>query len=835
MPTARETIEQLIRLKIDLIPIRPGGKIPLHANWNVPVERKVSHVINSFTRSPDTLSLPVDQFTREHANFGVLNATSGIVTLDCDSPLAGKALQAACDALGGDLNLLYPETSWNSARGQKAMYRRPAKLAAGRTMFKVYRGDGKFDVIFELRGTGQDVLPPSWREDAQVRLAWFHEPPTKIPPMPKWLVQLYAELNAGKGGIGFDAMCKALELNESQRTRTYSTSQSLNGYPDRLIAFPSERAYVNGKYKVEELLDMFGYQRDGKRWKPPGSHHAAGIIAPRRGNSENWLCEHEGDVLAGVFDAWRVMVECAFDGDVMAAAESTRIEQQSALAAVRNEEQVEEQRSTPKDQREKRNKPKNGTTTQSVLREQVGKADDQQHQPEGQAVAVQAAAVLDDPAPAADEPAAQRKQKQAKPQPETKRRKTVHDDFLTTRHEAIKPILYGNLVLTPGCHLLSAMPKAGKSTLLTAMALVAATGKSISGLRIDQPVSVLYCALDENVRQNLQPRIQRLAARKDLPGKTLLANLHLITSADELFDWARAEGIDCIAPLDIETQPDEALDEDELKSWQTLVRPKFNPHTRALYHYLRTNRIQFAAVDLITSMRAKAERMQSVYERDLEEFMAFNAIAVAAGCAMVGAHHMNKAAAGVLSVNGNALAKVSGTNAISGAMQSIISMSHVSLPHTDHQTLYDIEPRGVKVAIEQTSRDSQGMDATAFSLVASRVDGFAEDEPALEWTPMGPAEDVLAKYDEKEFIRQFLYGKPPAEFTSAAEIYQAAVTAGISNSRSADSFRKLPQRMVRAGHLESRRGSPSSAVPPGFRLTASMRARIKARNDAMGY
>jgi hypothetical protein len=843
---ATEALAQMVKLRLDLIPIRIGDKVPAKARWNVPVKRHLATVIHEFTRSYDALpnDLTIEQFVARYGNIGVLNESSQIVTLDCDSPLAGAALKAACEALGGDYATLYPETSWTSVKGQKAMYRRPIKMQAGRTVFRVWKGDGTYDVIFELRGTGQDVLPPSYRADAGVRLAWFHETPTKIVQLPKWIERLNAELLVGRGPA-IDAMCEALKLTPEQRSRTNATTHSMQGYPPGLAGFASEQAYVNANYQVEQLLEAYGYTQVGKRWKPAGSSHAAGIVPPRN-DKENWICEHESDPLAGVFDAWRIIVEHEFAGNPAAAAESVRIEQRRGLAKQKPDPSINHSVSNNPQQSSDQPVP----PAHSVTRQPVGQRDDQKDDPQGhnsEVVGVlvgQVSVDIETLEKDAEQPATGTTEDHGDPGPAVRaehasndeqdkgRRKPkgrgLHDNFLSEKTESIVPIVSGYLQLPPGMHLLSAMPKAGKSTLITAMSLVAGTGATLSGLVVAKPVEVLYCAFDENIKQNLQPRIQRLFKVKDLSPKLIRDNLTIFSHPDELIDWARACKIDTLEPLPFEWTPDDTMTDEEVDARAALLRSRFNPYTRALFHYLRVNRVRFCCIDVISKMRVRAQHGQSAYDRDLEEYSAVNAIGIETSCAIVGVHHMNKDSAGRLSEAGtHSLAKVSGTNAIAGAVQSIISMSRISGKDVDQEALHDIEPKGAKIIIDQIARDTRGLNASAFSLVATPVEGF--DTPALEWVYMGPA-DVLMGTDDREFVLEWLFDQPAQDYMPADAIFQAAVQAGVTSSRSKDSFRKTLQRMRTRSQLDSLRG-PSG----GFRLSPQSRLMIDARRNAKPY
>ena len=788
MPTAQELITDLVKLKIDLIPIKPGTKRPAEDNWNTPIRRHTATVLSRFAKiaglKPKLLDdISADAFTELHANIGVLNETSQLVTLDCDSPQAGTALQAAAAVLNGDVKHLYDGAGWTSVKGMKVMFRRPPKLTATRTVFKVWNGT-HHDVIFELRGTGQDVLPPSWRADAKVRLAWIDGMPKSIPPMPGWLSSLYKEMVAGKGPA-IDAMFAALGASPDQRRR--SQHYNLMAYPGYCSGYAPERAFVNAKYPVEELLAQYGYEQNGTRWRPIGATTSAGIIAPRSGRDENWLCEHEGDPLAGVFDSFRLLVELEFDGDPKATAESIRLEQRAALSAGAGQVIVDEPEPEEQDERDSKAGRADGPTP--ATGERV---------PEVQA----------------DKPGKQKSKRQ---------HGAVSHQFFQETYESIKPIVTGLIDLPPGAHILSAMPKAGKSTFATAMAMTVASAASISGLTVGAAMPVLYCAFDESVQQDLQPRMKALVKGKALTVKTLIDNLTIIDVPDALLDWSDEQHIDCDEPLGFEWRPKAGMTEDQIEAREALLRPRYSAHIRALYHYLARNKIRFCVIDVIAKMRSRADGNVPVYDRELGEWSAINAIGLASNCAIIAVHHMNKEAAGRnAGIDVNSLAKVSGSNAIAGSVQSIISMSRFTGRDVDQEVLYEIEPKGKKIILDHISR-GVGREAMALSLVARPVDGA--EQPMLEWIHMGRAE-LLLSADEQAWTKEWLFLQPSADYFSADVLFTAAVSAGATGSRGRDTFRKLMMRMHRGGVLDVARGPGG-----GYRLSNPARLimdRVKA-------
>ena len=370
------------------------------------------------------------------------------------------------------------------------MYRRPAKMVPGSTVSQVPREDGKTEVIFRIAldrpGRCRRRL---YRADADMTLGWFNGQPEKIPPLPGWIMQLNSELLASRGPA-MDAMHAALNLSAEQIARSSRFNHSLKGYPDSLLGFPAERAYVNGHYDVAVLLGEFGYQKVGKRFKPADSNHEPGIVAPKPGKGDNWICEHEGDVLAGVFDAWRIVVEHVYDGDPHAAARDVKIEQRRALAASKPVSQQDQGDQQPRSQSAVSHAVV-GADASAALGHAGVETIEQPASDGAKPEVGDQAPLAQDRVPAKPD----RKEKSQKPPQRGKAKfdRFVDDDFLTAKAESTEAILDGHIVCTPGMHLLSAMPKAGKSTLTTAMSLTAGTGISISGFKTPRgPVRALY-------------------------------------------------------------------------------------------------------------------------------------------------------------------------------------------------------------------------------------------------------------------------------------------------------------------------------------------------------
>lgn len=799
--TFSEALSSLLALEIDLIPLQPGGKRPLEKAWGTPVTRRLATVLKRF--GSQHKNEPLDDVVREHCNIGVLNEPSRVVTLDCDSPLAGTALKAAAEALGGSVGDLDVDTAWVSVNGQKALFRRPLTLKPERVVFKTWDvAGGSFNVIFELRGTGQDVLPGSFRVDADRHLRWLHETPKKIPPMPKWLVALFAELKVGHGP-GIDAMLAALGVDRSALRRV---PYGFSAYPSYLRC--PEREFVNARYEVPALLEQFGYVRDGERWKPAESKASAGIVPPRDGKDENWLCEHEGDVLAGIFDAWRVIVEHVYKGDSERAAAETRVEQQR-LVGVAVADPVDPVVKSGRVKKQAANK-----------RARPGKDRAEEQEPDGES-------------PAAEEPEPEHATGE-EDRNQKRRSGRFHRGFLYESIKQVTPVITGLMVLTPGLHMLVAQPKGGKSVLSTGLFLTAVSGIPIGGFSAFEPVPSLYIALDEDMRQNLNPRLVGIMAHKDVPEQALIDRAHIIDNSDILLTFCADNAINVMDPLPIEWTPDDEDSDDQAKAKAALVRPRFNPYFRALYWYLFKNRIRFCAIDLLTSIRTSTET-NNVYVKDLEEISAINKIGLATGCAIVGLHHMNKLAGASASDKNDHLTLVSGTAAIAGAAQSIITMRRVV---TDDPTaVYNVHPRGEKIVVNQSSRDTAGLKDTAMSLVVAELlpekvvklpDGNLVQK-ALYWEVVGPSE-ILTHAEFKTFVLEFLYDAGPNAVVGFDGIMTAAVNANIANMRNKESYRKAVSQLASRGSISSVRGPGG-----GYGLSADQRETVRQIRATRGF
>lgn len=820
------TLRKLIGMGLDLIPLQPGGKRPSENAWNKPCARKIDTVAKRFGilgTGPDA-DIATAHFCATKHNIGVLNESSKIITVDCDDARAPQALQAAAEALGGDVADLETGAWWMSRGGPKVIFRRPNRMKAGRTVFRVWNHEANaYDVIFELRGTGQDVLPGSvradWRDaDGQpTQLEWGAPVRTPLPEMPRWLRELYAQLAAGRGPA-VDAMHDALGVDALARR---GAARDMAGYPADCAGAVAERAWINERYWVTDLLTSYGYQRHGtQRWAPAGSTKSPGIIPPRAGHDENWLCEHEGDVLAGIFDAWRIIVEHEYAGDVDAALLAVRADMRSSVSETAVPVKPAKISSAlPAPDPAPPIKPREKKTNKAASKKSRGKP------PPDTAVDVPAS-------PIDGETDHGGNVVHSKP-PSRKHDGKLSASFLLERFLRPRQVISGLLNLSPGMHLLSAMPKVGKSILVTSMAMTAVTGVSISQFTVDAPMPVLYLALDESVDQTFRPRVQKLVQKFGLKPTLIEKHLRVFDNAADLVTWADDAGISTMEALPFEVPQrlitDEMSDEEAEAAWahNAMIRSVYSPVLRALYHYLIRHKIRFVVVDVIGKLRLLDNSNRNAYVRDLQEWSAMNELCIYANAAGVAVHHMNKQGATKLGAGESHLGRVSGTNAQAGAVQSVTSISRVIV--NDMNALRNLEPAGNKVLLVQDARDSAGREPTALSLRAEPLDGWPAGDPALWFDVMGDAL-LLENDDLKQAIGEYLYDQPGTDWIPSAAILASLKTAGLTALYPRAAPMQALRQMTSSGDVEARQG-----VNGGYRLAPWARKAIAQRRQVKGY
>lgn len=306
--------ERLMALGLHLIPLDVGSKATHEEGWAAHGETTLALLLR---RAERYLKRPCP--ATDGLNFGILHEPSRTVALDIDDARALDAIRAGLAYLALPDDEDWGGIAWTSPRGIKRLWRRPATWPA-RTTRLVYRErmpNGRIEVrtLLEVRASGQDAAPGSVRADAN---DFVLEPigplPDRVPDIPVNLARLFAAMAAGDAGLIATMQAAAGVSPELSGMDSVHSDE----YPARLAGQAHARAVVNASLRVEDILTAAGYEPRGDRWRPRGSHHAAGI-APPKGRAKLWHCWHEGDALSGQVDAWRAFVELAHNGDLLAA------------------------------------------------------------------------------------------------------------------------------------------------------------------------------------------------------------------------------------------------------------------------------------------------------------------------------------------------------------------------------------------------------------------------------------------------------------------------------------------------------------------------------------
>lgn len=347
--TARDLINAMIKAGLRFIPLEPGGKQTFEPGWSErpgesSVERLAARLAdyNKVSRAEVMKALdgPADAFPY---NIGSHNRTSSILILDPDDeqamPLLQRAIELLSDGKQTLADVLATGLAWRSVKGVKYAWNLPGQskltraVRAGTAKLSVATFDaaGKRTgsrVIFELRTTGQDAMPPSTRADADgFRLQWVENQPIILQPAPKVLQQLHQAL-ATRGQL-FDELVTAAG-GDPMASRVLAMHES--EYPPALAAHPNERMGVNGKCTREGGLARWldndpRFERRGKRyaWVDSGRGASPGILPPNEAKGYDfWQCFDANCPLVGHFDAWRYVVEMAYDGNLDAALKGVR-------------------------------------------------------------------------------------------------------------------------------------------------------------------------------------------------------------------------------------------------------------------------------------------------------------------------------------------------------------------------------------------------------------------------------------------------------------------------------------------------------------------------------
>ncbi|MAF06153.1 bifunctional DNA primase/polymerase [Herbaspirillum sp.] len=177
--------EYVSRYGFQLVPIEPGRKFPTANDWG-----------NQVLSDPDAAEV----FYREHPdwNMGLALGPSRMCSLDID---CSESFGTVLDEFGIPRSALdhYP-TIQGSAKGRRVMFRVPDGMALPYAKLNWPKRDAAtLFTVFELRAAcdgkqRQDVLPPSWHDQAQKNYEWLVKPPAAgqdFPPPPDWLLAIW--------------------------------------------------------------------------------------------------------------------------------------------------------------------------------------------------------------------------------------------------------------------------------------------------------------------------------------------------------------------------------------------------------------------------------------------------------------------------------------------------------------------------------------------------------------------------------------------------------------------------------------------------------------------
>jgi putative DNA primase/helicase len=280
-------------LGLGLVPLDPGTKKTERRGWNL-----VENAIRDNVAAHSHWSAHPDD------NMGALHAASGTCVLDLDAPdhardvLIGFGVD--CDAL-----LANGVVSIGGTGKPKLWYRAPDEPLQVHKL--VWLGDPTHDpvTVLELRaGRVQDVLPPSLHPSG-ARYRWLRPPSNGFPPLPAELLRCWHEWPRF---AAFGLLCCPWYSPPRSSVAPGSRPRHRGGTTGIITRF-------NSATRVEDLLLAAGYTQHGRRWKPPGSSHDAGV---RIGDDNTAHSMHASDPLGAeclargnryldCFDVFRVL------------------------------------------------------------------------------------------------------------------------------------------------------------------------------------------------------------------------------------------------------------------------------------------------------------------------------------------------------------------------------------------------------------------------------------------------------------------------------------------------------------------------------------------------
>lgn len=830
--SASEHFAHLMRIGLRLIPLDRGAKTTHEPGWADAGESTVAGLAKragALWKTEDVeglLDYPIGQWIGALPelgyNFGVLHKQSGTVCLDLDHPDALRALQAGVKAVGGpDGYLPTSEASWTSVRGRKWLWRVPKGIAGRSVRLNARRRhpDGRVtsETVLELRGSGQDMIPPGYRADAERVLAWDRPSPL-LGDAPEPIVRLVQALLGDDATVAV-AMQSACGVPEDLLG---VDATHVDDYPTRLAAATHERMLVNANVDVGELLTAHGYRQSGKRWGPPDSTHADGITMPA-GNREHWHCWHEGSVLAGQFDAWRAYVELVHGGDLTAARTAARSDfrpriglakvpvtpipggqTRTILTDIPHDEKIMQRTTissgekaprrvktaskaaaaisapTPSPEGQQaatRPKPlgrvrKGGKVDRSLQGRAVAPEGQQ-----GQEGAFSSVGGMPD-GPRVSGPDGVSLPAGEPPEPEVRAiangepiaEGAIEDEELIALDdlddEVLTPpklFLRGKVNVPVGTYLLAGNPKAGKSWLAMGMSLVL-SGRldSVMGMEAVEPAAGLYILVDDATRGRLKDRTEKL--RRDgrgRPGAPWYAAASWPTAS-----YAHLDRIDALDAF-------------------------LGDHPE----------VRHVVIDTLVAWR-EASRDNAVVQQEYTEVRNLQEVARRHGVLLLVVHYVNKAGNDKNFNWDDPFTSIAGTTALQGGADGMMVLHRVATHDgTQHGAFWfrcrDLEEQ--EAAGELTS-------------------------PSGRWEWIAGSADAARALDQRNAAIEWLYQQPALDYHPSKTILDG-IAGVVDVMPKADSFRRLLSRMKHEGLLEAQRG----AQVGGYRLSATHRAELIAK------
>jgi len=287
------------RLNFVLTYSAPGQKGPRHEGWNT---------LDAALRTPDEAL----QFFRAHPLYGIgaLLWFSSVVSLDADHV---EWTRMVLGVFGISLDEIVKDVPRIVGNPEKfrCLFRAPegVELKHRTVMWPQQADPRKGLAVFELRaGPVSDALPPTIHIGTKQPYRWAIPPVDGFPPLPQCLLNLWTDWPETEKKAR--AVCPWAPPRRESKLRGATLI--------RRDAGPSVIDEFNKAHNIVELLERYGYRRQGKRFTTPDSHHAAGLVLLDSGRIYS---HHAGDVLGGgrsrdAFDVWTTLNH---GGDIRAA------------------------------------------------------------------------------------------------------------------------------------------------------------------------------------------------------------------------------------------------------------------------------------------------------------------------------------------------------------------------------------------------------------------------------------------------------------------------------------------------------------------------------------